>query len=94
MNSIPAEPDTGSDPRALPPLSKTGMFDARRSVRDAALCQSLEVEKFRADQLNDTIEVNISNRQLISHKDFAATKKKIIKSGNKILSRSSVKNKM
>jgi hypothetical protein len=94
LNSIPDEPDTGSNPRALPPLSKTKMFDARRSVVDTALCQSLEVDRFRAGQLNETIEVNVSNQQLISHKDFAATKKKLIKPGNRIISRSSVKNKM
>jgi hypothetical protein len=90
----PSEPDTGSNPRALPPLSNTRLSDVRRSVNNGALHQSLDVKVYKASQANESIDVSTSMKQSINNKEFLESKKKIIDSGKQILSRSQINNKM
>jgi deoxyhypusine synthase len=90
----PCEPDTGSYPRALPPLSNTRLSDVRRSINNVALHQSLEVKHFNASQVNESIDIRSSMQQSINNREFLESKKNIINSGKQILSRSQINNKM
>lgn len=55
--SIPSEMGTISDGKSLPPLTKKTLGINRRSVRDGDVCQSLEVDRFIKNKLNESADI-------------------------------------
>lgn len=54
-----------AEEKSLPPLRKINRVHDRTSVRESALYQSLEVEKFRGKKLNESADITVADLHTI-----------------------------